>query len=694
MSNSMLRLALIAGVVLTMTPEVLAENVEQLYVAPGGNDAWSGGLNAPNAAETDGPFATVRRARDAIRALKKDAGLPSGGIEVQIQEGVYLLDRAFELSAEDSGTAEAPIVYSALPGGEVRLLGGKIVTSFTQVTDAATLARLDESARGHVLEADLTKLGLTDFGSPEGGGLELFFGGDPMTLARWPNEDFVRIVDIVVQDGHEIHGRHGSKVGKFIYEGERPSRWVGEKDPWLHGYWFWDWSDQRQRIESIDPDTQEIDIAPPYHGYGYRKGQWYYAFNLLVELDAPGEWYLDRETGMLYFWPPAPIESGEVMVSVIPTLISMKEVSHVTLRGLTLEAARATALTLSGGIGDRIAGCTFRNIGGDAISVSGGQEHGVVGCDIYQMGGGGISLKGGDRATLTPAGHFADNNHIHDYGRLKRTYRSAISLNGVGNRASHNLIHDAPHMAIGFGGNDHVIEFNEIHDVCTESNDAGAIYAGRNWTMRGNVIRHNYLHDITGFQGKGCVGVYLDDMFCSTLIYGNVFYKVTSAAFIGGGRDCTVENNIFVDCSPALHVDARALGWADYHADEWIEEAREKKTISGIAYTEPPYSERYPRLPGLLEDEPKAPKGNRIVRNIFWGGTWDAIEEKARPYILFEDNLLDEDPRFVDAAGQDFRLDKDSPAFNLGFKAIPVREIGLYPDEHRASWPVARSANE
>ena len=129
-------------------------------------------------------------------------------------------------------------------------------------------------------------------------------------------------------------------------------------------------------------------------------------------------------------------------------------------------------------------------------------------------------------------------------------YNPAVQMSGVGNRVTHNLIHDAPHMAIGSGGQNHRIEYNEIYHVCTESNDAGAMYAGRNWTMRGTEIRFNYLHDIQGFEGKGCVGVYLDDQYSGTLVYGNLFHKVTRAAMIGGGRDCTIENNIFVDCVP------------------------------------------------------------------------------------------------------------------------------------------------
>ena len=232
------------------------------------------------------------------------------------------------------------------------------------------------------------------------------------------------------------------------------------------------------------------------------------------------------------------------------------------------------------------------------------------------------------------------------------------------------------------------MEFNEIHSVCHESNDAGAIYAGRDWTMRGTVIRHNYLHDIEGFEGRGCVGIYLDDMFCGTEIVGNVFHRVRSAAFIGGGRDCTIENNIFVDCQPAVHVDARALGWAKYHADEWVKEGNEKGTLSGIRFKEPPYSTRYPGLPGILADDPWAPKGNVIARNICTGGRWDDIEAKARPLLRFQDNLVDHDPGFVDLAARNFQLKDDSPAWKLGFKRLPIEKIGLYQDDTRVSWPV------
>ena len=406
--------------------------------------------------------------------------------------------------------------------------------------------------------------------------------------------------------------------------------------------------------------------------------------NLLPELDSPGEWYLDRPSGILYFWPPAPLDHGKTLVSVLPSLVTIRGASHVTLCGLILEACRETAAHVRGGTDNKIVGCTIRNAGSWAVQMSGAGSS-VAGCDIYETGDGGIGLSGGDRKTLTPGRLAAENNHIHHYSRWNRICRPAISLDGVGNRAAHNLIDNAPHQAISFSGNDHTIELNEIHSVCYESNDAGAIYSGRNWTMRGTIVRHNYFHHINGFEGRGCVGVYLDDQFSGTEISGNLFVKVTRAAMIGGGRDCTIANNIFVDCVPATHVDARGLGWAARGRGGM------ENSLAAMPYREPLWAGRYPALVKILEEDPMAPRGNVIARNICVGGRWGDFEAKAKPLVTFQDNLLKEDPRFVDADHGNFQLKDDSPAFKLGFQRIPLEKIGLYQDPLRASWPVVHA---
>jgi hypothetical protein len=654
-----------------------ASHAATLFVAPDGSD------ESPGTEEK--PFATLERARDAMRALKAAGPLPAGGITVEVSGGVYELAKPIELSDRDSGEQGAPIVYRARPGQVVRITGGRIVKGWTKVTDPGALGRLDEAARDKVWQADLKAQGIADFGEMGGGfgkgggpGIELFFDDRPMTLARWPNEGFVKIAAVLGPTPVDIRGTKGCQEGIFAYEGDRPRRWLGEKNAWLLGYWFWDWAEERQKIQAIDPEARTITLNPPHHGYGYRKGQWFHAFNVLSELDSPGEWYLDRAAGLLVFWPPS--TSGVAVVSVAPSLLRLSNASHIEFRGFVFEACRKTAIEVVGGAHNRIAGCVIRNTGDFGVTLS-GTKSGVSGCDIYGTGNGGISLSGGDRKTLAAGGLYAENNHIHHYSRWNRMYRPAVAVHGVGQRVAHNLIHDAPHIAIAFGGNDHVIEFNEIHDVCLESNDAGAMYAGRNWAMRGTVIRHNYLHDIQGFEGRGAVGVYLDDQFCGTEIVGNVFHKVTRAAMIGGGRDCAIRNNVFVDCVPATHVDARGLGWAASGFEGL------KKGLLDMPYTEPPWSARYPALVSMLEDEPMAPKGNVIERNICVGGRWGEFEAKAKPFVLFRDNLLDEDPLFVNAPGRDFRLRDDSPAFRLGFQPIPMERIGLQPTADRVALP-------
>ncbi len=639
------------------------------FVSPQGDDA--------NTGTKARPFKTLEAARDAIRRSDNRQGTT-----IWLRVGIHERTAPLQLTAEDSGAPGKAIAYRAWPDEEVRIVGGKVLDGWKPVTNDAILRRLVPEARGKVLQVDLKARGLTDYGQVNGGGLELFFDDRPMTLSRWPNENFVKIVGLLEPDTVNVRGTKGSKTGKFMYDGDRPKRWAEENDAWVHGYWFWDWSDQRQKIESIDTDKRIIAVTPPYHNYGYRVGQWFYGMNILAELDAPEEWYLDGETGILYFWPPKPVAQGRAVVSMSKGLLSLNHVTNVAFEGLTFEACRGTAIVMSDCTQVRIAGCTLRNLGDSAVSVGGGTKNRVVACDIYGTGKGCISLRGGDRAGLTPAGHVAENNHIHHYGRWSRMYTPAISLSGVGNRAVHNLIHDAPHMAVMFSGNDHAIEFNEIHHVCLESNDAGAIYSGRDWTMRGTAIRHNYLHHIVGFQGKGCVGVYLDDMFSGTEIYGNLFYQVTRAAFVGGGRDCTIENNIFVDCYRALHIDARAMGWASDHVATTMTDR-----LKAMPYTSELWQQRYPKLVGILADEPAAPKGNLVVRNLSVGGRWDDVTKRAKPYVKFTDNHVDQDGIHMETLPETSRLQADAAAHVPGFKPIPIEKIGLYKDKYRSELP-------
>lgn len=665
------------------------------FVATNGRDTWSGTLAAPNDARTDGPFATLCRARAAIRKLRADK--TAGPHSVQVRGGIYKLSETFSLTADDSGTKEAPVVWRNYAEEQVTLSGGRGLNGFHPVADKGVLDRLPEAAQDKVRQVELKAAGVTDFGQVaiDGQRLELFLAGRPMTLARWPNADFVRVADVVGGEPFTIHGLAGVKEGKFTTEEDRLARWTQEPELWMSGYWFWDWSDARQRVKSINAKTRTIELELPHHHYGYRKGQRYFVLNALSELDAAGEWYLDRKEGVLYFWPPSDAEllpastalASESLlptVTVLPTLVAMQDAAWITLRGLIFENTRKAAIAVNGGEGVRVGGCAIRNTGTWGVIVIGGKDHGVIGCEISETGEGGVLLSGGDRNSLTPAGHLAANNHIHHFARLVRTYQPAISLQGVGQRAAHNHIHDAPHMAILVSGNDHLIEFNDVHHVCNETGDVGAFYMGRDWSMRGNVVRHNYFHHLLGPGLHGAMAVYLDDAASGTTVFGNIFYQAGRAAFVGGGRDNIIENNIFVECRPSVHVDSRGLGWM---RETVAPGGFMYKQLEAVPYQQPPWSTRYPELVKILDENPAAPQGNQVRRNISVGGVWLALDGGAKAGTLFENNLVDQDPGFKDAAKLDFRLQENSPAFALGFKTIPVEQIGLQADEWRASLP-------
>jgi hypothetical protein len=613
-------------------------------------------------------------------------------VTVWLHKGTHQLGTTFALTVADSGGQGQPVVYRAVQGAEVRVSGGiEIPTeAFGPVGDPRIRRRLDRGARRHVLQADLKALGVADVGKAVelGKRPELFFNDAPMTLARWPNEGFVQVGKLLGGKPLTSHGLPGDAVGRFTYKGSRPARWAAESDGWLHGYWFWDWATGYDKIASIDARARVIATAPPYHGYGYRTGQRYFALNLLSELDCPGEWYIDRESGVLYFWPPRPLAEGRTCLSVLAEpLIAVKNASHVVLRDLTLECTRGTAVEIKGGERNLVAGCTIRNTGAAAVDVSGGHGHGVTGCEIHDTGTGGISLDGGDRKTLTPAKHYATNNHIHRFGRLQRTYAAAIRLSGVGNRAANNHMHHAPHWVIGFGGNDHVIELNEVHDVCQETGDVGVFYTGRDWTVRGNVLRWNFVHHVHGPGLWGAQVVYLDDAASGTLVYGNVIYEAYRAMLIGGGRDNRIENNVIVDCVVSIHVDNRGMNWM---ASTVNPGGIMPERLEAVPYKKGVWARRYPELVHVLDDEPAIPKGNVIRRNVIVRSSEMNLAPEVRRYGIIEDNLFtDKDPGFVDAARMDLRLKPRAAVFRRlkGFRPIPFEKIGLRRDAYRRCPP-------
>ncbi len=672
-------------------------NRVDLFIATNGDDDNPGTLEKP--------FLTPERARDAVREMKKEGRLPANGLTISLRGGDYPVVRTLEFSDEDSGTPSAPVIWQSYNNEKVRFLGGKVIKGFQPVRDESVLARFGKDAGKMIVVADLRSQGIDDYGILKSRGFarptlpahgELFFNNRPMTLARWPNEGQYEQISKFPAGAGSDDG-HGTIMGDltagFFFDSDRPSGWKNTENIWIHGYWAYDWANSYERVAEFNTGERFLKTVQPYGNYGYNKNQRFYFLNILEELDQPGEWYLDNKSGMLYFWPPSPADQGDALFSLLERpVIKMVDASNITLQGIIIEATRGNAIEISGGEGNRITGCIIRNIGNWGVIISGGKNNGIESCDITDTGDGGISLEGGDRQTLTPCGHFVENCKFQRQGRWSKCYVPAILFTGVGLRASHNLIFDHPHCAILFTGNDHLIEFNEIHHVALETGDVGAIYAGRDYSYRGNRICNNYIHE-TGGVGMGSMGVYMDDCVSGTEVSGNIFYKVHWAIFIGGGRDHIVENNLFVDCEPAVRADGRGLDtkpvWRNM-VDKFMRARLDSIPLELYRQKYPAMKtlDKYYGAPGgvpitgdLFHGIP--PEGNLIIRNVCIG-KWSDITWHADSTIFdIRDNFVTKDRDHAGTPENGFLLPSDSPALKMGFEQIPFEQIGIQPDNDR-----------
>ncbi|HNS31471.1 MAG TPA: right-handed parallel beta-helix repeat-containing protein [bacterium] len=694
---------------------------QALYVSPEGNDGNPGTKNKP--------FATIKRAQEEVRKIKAN-GMPEEGIVLYLRGGRYYITESITLGKEDSGTESAPVVYRSYPGEEARVIGGRQVTNFKLLRNEAIISRLPVESRGKVWVADLKEAGITDYGELLNRGshgksnlaaLELFCNGKRMQLARWPNEGHERVARLVTSEGDGVLRGQSAKTGiyqngRFCYEGDRPERWTKEKDIWIHGYFAYEYEKTHTRIDSIDTEKKIINLGPDKRypeGYTVRyvirvkQNAPYYVYNALSELDSPGEWYLDRDDGKLYFYPVSDPVKSDIMVSTLNTpLVITDNASHVALSNLTLEVTRSNAINLDKGNNVLVAGCTIRNTGQWAVNIKDGWNHKIVGCDMYNMAEGGVTLGGGDRNKLIPAGHLVENNHIYSFNKFDGGYRQAVLVKGIGQRVSHNVIHDTPMQAILFDENDHVIEFNELHDVVYEGRELGAMYIyGEPWYLmsRGTVIRNNFFHHICYHSSpnltQGLNGIHVDAINGGLVIEKNFFYRFPNG-IANPQPENRIENNIFVD------AEIRSIYQGDrsglFYTPDGEPLADRISTLAAryltrVRYKQPPWSYRYPQLFDLLYRQKPVgwAQNNFIERNINTGGPFLSLAAGIKEDNFIRNNWDGDEPFFLDRKQANFSIRPGSPVYGLtGCEPLAMEGIGVYKDSLRASWPINRTKED
>jgi parallel beta-helix repeat protein len=256
-------------------------------------------------------------------------------------------------------------------------------------------------------------------------------------------------------------------------------------------------------------------------------------------------------------------------------------------------------------------------------------------------------------------------------------------MRGVGIRASNNEIAHAPHEAIEFRGNDHVIEKNYIHHVVQEAADMGAIYAGRDWTSRGTIIRHNLFKDIKTFKKIGhhaVKAIYLDDGISDIRMEGNIFVNIDQGIMINGGRDNTVKNNLFVACGQMMRGIDMTGAYKSWAKGSWN---TLHERLNASPFKSPGWRERYPNLHTILDENPEKPKGNIGTDNACYNTPVIMNKDGIQPGFqavstVGNNHKLTRSPGAFDDAKQRFvmNLDDDLNKQSPGIAAIPWQEIG------------------
>ncbi len=684
----------VAGLIVALLLGVEAGGfAAELFVSPSGSDQADG--------SREHPFATLARARETARALPKEEG-----ITIWIAGGDYLFGESLKLTAEDSGKPGHPVIWRAVEGQTVRLLGGRKLSSgdFQPVTDPATLDRIPQGLRGKIVSIDLDKLGVKTAGPFadvfHDSGFhtipDLFLDGKRLPLSRYPKTGYLRFEKVIDNAGGPTDWRNPAasvkKVdpkgpgGTFVYRPEDAPKfevWKRQLDRgvWLRGYWRVTWEVSGLRLSAIDPVVRSATFAKPIQngiGNKYTRPagngrEAYWLTNLLEEISEPGEWCIDFKDRKVYLYPPAHSgDSSILLADRSEPVVSVEGASDIVLQGLVVESNLGDGIRIAGGEHDLVAGCTVRGIDRYAVTVDGGKEHVVQSNDLYDLGEGGIWLGGGDEASLprVPAGHRAVNNHIHDFDLLSLVYAPAVNAGftgggsgghhpAVGMYVAHNLIHDTPHGGILYGSMDSVFEFNEIFRWCLVSNDLGAFYAYDLRTRHfGNVtFRYNFMHD-----SRIGDGIYFDMDHPDMKLIGNIVdlhsdgKRGTGYLFKGGSMgkegvtqpyDCS--NNVAMDCKTGF---------------EFV--------------TLLPHQ-------GVIADNVAV----NCVRPFTWQNIDQGKTKPCPPFATGTNLAVASNPGFADPAALDFRIQSGSQLSRelSGFQPIPLEKIGLYVDEYRRTLP-------
>jgi Right handed beta helix region len=573
------------------------------YVSPRGDDNNSGTAASP--------FATLQRAQRAVRAVKNASSRP----KVVILEGTYYLETPLTFSSEDSGTRSAPVIFAAAENQRVTLSGGrKLACAWTSYKNGVMMS---EVPPGLVFT-------------------QLFVDGKRQIRARYPNYDssnpgksgYIRAAGPIKPD---TPNPYAGADEDMTYSTQAPRgirfdpstfsnrKWSKLEDAEIHIFQAAYWGNLQWNIKGIDLATNSIWFGNGGQQIGAKwskspavlnQKSLFFIDNVFEELDAPGEWFLDKAKNVLYYYPEpqTDLRTAVIEVPVLEQAIQFtgtqaNPVENISLQGFRIAHTTTTylkpyevpslsdwAIHRGGSVfaeGTRncsIEACWFDAPGGNGVFVNNyNREFSVTGCKFTETGDSAICFAGDLEKTNGTQRAFpyecqASNNLIHDCGFFGKQVAGVYISRAKRITASHNLIYNMPRAGICIGDGTwggHVIEYNHTHDTVRETSDHGPFNAwgrDRGWALAQShgpytvdrsldvwealvdamepvIVRNNFFNEKSGW------GLDLDDGASNYEIYNNISVGGVSIKLREGAYR-KVYNNIWYlsKGAPCFHV--------------------------------------------------------------------------------------------------------------------------------------------
>lgn len=651
-----------------------------LYVAPDGNDAWSGSLDRPNGDGTDGPLASLAGARDAVRRLEitEAFGEP---VRVIFADGVYPVTEPVVFEPADSGTGMQPVRYEAAQGARPAIDGGIRITGFVRGDDGVWTADVPAIREGRPRFE------------------QLFINGTRAVRARTPNDGYFYMSDYVDNGIDPTTGKPADLSHRmFVARPGDMKAWPDLKDAML--IIFESWETVRTHVADFDPETNRVLLTT---GTAWRLFQWggsqrYFVENIAEALDAPGEWFLGRDGKLSYIPRPGEdMTTAEVVAPIAESFVQIKGdapkgrfVENITFSGLTfryadhvlgdkdakgLQAASQVPAVIqaNGARHITIEDCEIAHIAPYAVWL----RHGCQDCTlqrtyIHDLGAGGVRLGEAhmrDNPDERTCNNVIDNNIIRDGGHI---YPAGVGIwiaQSGDNRITHNEIADLYYTGISVGWRwgyaatqsiRNVIDSNHIHHIGQGVlSDMGAVYTLG--PAPGTVISNNVCHDIIAYHYGGW-GLYNDEGTSYMLLENNLVYNTKTGGYHQHyGRENVIRNNIFA-----------------FAMKDQLQRTRiEPHTSFTFAHNIVIYDQ------GTLLGTNWTGENIDAHDNLYWNTAGPVVFRDGKDIAAWQAAGNDAgsivaDPMFEDAPARDFTLKPGSPAGKIGFEPFDFGRAGVY----------------